>query len=501
MNDGFVETRRDRWGRYLVVPPEGGKPVGYTRATTVAKTLDDTSSLMSWAERMTAIGLARRPDILAQITDAEHDKKALNRLCEQAKEAGGATIRRDLGTALHSILERSWTDPDYTPPAAHIDDVTAVHATIEQAGYRIVEGMNERIVVNDEHRIAGTFDLMLEHHTGRRLIADIKTGSTVAYSGLSFATQLTIYANADNLYTQGAAADGSEDVREPLPELDTSHAIIIHVEPGSGKCTLHRLTLDPTILNLAIAVRTIRKRRDLITELETDVEPEPELTFTDGRDAWIRARIDRIRDADPERLALRWPVDQVPPPKKIDRYDDTQIDLLIPIINDLETICELPFAEPDPAHPAPEPRKRGQPVSPVTPTATIEDWQNATVEMPEEGDLDKARGAELKQRFGNLDPDIRNWIGERVQEANRANLPIRVAEQPTERRCNIAETLIEHRQTGRDDRHLYDTLAYVLDEPTIHAVPLGVAIAVCDNTQSATVLSFVRIGAIFDTAR
>ena len=30
-------ARRDRYGRYLVVPPGGGKPTGYTRATTVAE--------------------------------------------------------------------------------------------------------------------------------------------------------------------------------------------------------------------------------------------------------------------------------------------------------------------------------------------------------------------------------------------------------------------------------------------------------------------------------
>jgi len=490
MTDGFMETRRDRWGRYLVVPPEGGKPVGYTRATTIAKTLDDTSSLMSWGERMTAIGLARRPDILAQISDAENDKTALNKLCQQAKEAGGATIRRDLGTALHSILERSWTDPDYTPPAAHIDDVTAVHAAIETAGYRIVDGMNERIVVNDTHRIAGTFDLMLEHHTGRRVIADIKTGSTVAYSGLSFATQLTIYANADHLYTQGANPDGSEDYRDPLPEVDTSHAIIVHVEPGSGKCTLHRLTLDPTILDLAMTVRNVRKRRDLITELEADSQPQPELTFTPGRDAWLRARIDRIRNTDPERLALRWPADQVPPPKKIDRYDDTQIDLLIPIIDDLETICELPFGDPDPAQPTPTPKSR-----------TTKQQQNATVEMPDEGELNPAHGAELAEQFAALTDKQRTWIGQRVQEANQANLPIRVAEHPTERRCTIAETLIHHITNNTDDQQLYDTVAYVLDEPTIHAVPLGTALAVCNHQQAAKVLSFVRIGATFDTNR
>lgn len=491
MTDGFMETRRDRWGRYLVVPPEGGKPVGYTRATTIAKTLDDTSSLMSWGERMTAIGLARRPDILAQISDAENDKKQLNRLCEQAKEAGGATIRRDLGTALHSILERSWTDPDYVPPAAHVDDVTAVHASIETAGYRIVEGMNERIVVNDEHCIAGTFDLMLEHHTGRRLIADIKTGSTVAYSGLSFATQLTIYANADSLYTQGAAPDGSEDRRDPLPELDRSHAIIIHVEPGSGKCTLHRLSLDPTILDLAMSVRHIRKRRDLITELEPDSQPEPELTFTAGRDQWIRARIDRLRNSDPERLALRWPAHEVPPPKKIDRYDDTQIDLLIPIIDELEAICELPFPEPDPAHPTPTPNSRAPKPAPAA----------NQPDMPEEGELDPERGEQLGQQFLELDHDQRTWVGLRVQEANTANLPIRTKEHPTERRCAIAETLIHHARNQTPDKELYDILRYVLDEPTIDAVPLGTALAVCNARQASTVLSFVRIGAKFDTDR
>ena len=79
MNTGDT-TRRDRYGRYLVLPPDGTKPVGYTRATTIAKTLDDTSSLMAWGERMTAIGLARRPDLLAQI-DPDADTKQLNQLC------------------------------------------------------------------------------------------------------------------------------------------------------------------------------------------------------------------------------------------------------------------------------------------------------------------------------------------------------------------------------------------------------------------------------------
>ena len=34
-------TRRDRWGRYLVLSPTTGKVVGLTRATTIIGSLDD----------------------------------------------------------------------------------------------------------------------------------------------------------------------------------------------------------------------------------------------------------------------------------------------------------------------------------------------------------------------------------------------------------------------------------------------------------------------------
>jgi len=58
-----VEIDRDRYGRPLVVPPNGGKPVAYTRATTIANSLDDASALTAWKMRMAAIGLTTRPDI------------------------------------------------------------------------------------------------------------------------------------------------------------------------------------------------------------------------------------------------------------------------------------------------------------------------------------------------------------------------------------------------------------------------------------------------------
>lgn len=55
-------VRRDRWGRYLVVPPDGGKPVGYTRATTVAKALDE-------AMREVDVPETERIEVLHQFDD------------------------------------------------------------------------------------------------------------------------------------------------------------------------------------------------------------------------------------------------------------------------------------------------------------------------------------------------------------------------------------------------------------------------------------------------
>ena len=166
-----MPTRRDQWGRYKVLSPEG-KVKGYTRATTVAKALDDGAGLLGWGKRMVALGLAQRPDLVALVASiGPDDKKALDGVCERAAEAGGSTIRRDLGTALHAALEESWVDMAKVP-APFVDDVAAVHSTLKAAGLSVVSSMIERMVVMDRFEIAGTFDLIVtdgEHQDGRYL--------------------------------------------------------------------------------------------------------------------------------------------------------------------------------------------------------------------------------------------------------------------------------------------------------------------------------------------
>src|SRR5215472_13629165 len=104
------EPERDRYGRYILPDPKTGKRRSWTRATTWAQTIADTYALNQWQKRMVALGLAQRPDLLAQVAtvlepDTEGQKRKLDRWCQDAEEHAGASQRSNLGTALHSFLE------------------------------------------------------------------------------------------------------------------------------------------------------------------------------------------------------------------------------------------------------------------------------------------------------------------------------------------------------------------------------------------------------------
>lgn len=486
MNDDITntptETRRDRWGRYLVVPPTGGKPVGYTRATTVAKALDDTSSLMAWGERMTAIGLSDRPDLLAQVHEARNDKTALNRICERAKEAGGATVRRDLGTALHSMLEQSFHDPSYQAPVAHKADVESVHAQLRHAGLEVVAGMTERVVVLDEHTIAGTFDLLVRDVvTGELLIADIKTGSSVEYGALGFCVQLSLYARADAMYVQGEAADGSQDRREPMPKVSQQRAVIIHVEPGSGICTIHQLQLHWWLAEMAIDVRSSRSMKGLLQSWQSPLE-----ALLEARNLWIRDRIAACTQANKKLLAAHWPP-SILPPKKAKTYTAEEIDGLDVALARVEKELDITWPTPDPR---------------VTDIKKAVSVIPQTAEEPSEEAVSPAEGAEqpdqrqrLKDAYDALDDDGKSWIAARVWEAAEAQLPIRVAEHPSERRIAIADAMFTAWNKQLGDETLRTMIAAVLDDDTVtmDSISLGAALGCLDHRQAAALAELTNI--------
>lgn len=240
------EPPRDRFGRYLI----DGKP--WQRVTTLAKMLDDTSSLADWKARMTALGLAQRPDLFAQVaTCSVDDRKGLNALVEQAKEAAGASAKANLGTALHAMCEQVdlGADPSTILPQWRAD-VDAYVAATDHIRWSHVEA----IVVNRALGVAGTTDRI--GVTGQRsVVADIKTGS-LDYAALAIAIQIAAYAHADEVF------DATTGELTPMPDVDRETGLIIHLPAGEGRCSLYEVDLVEgwKLAQLAVEVRDARSR-------------------------------------------------------------------------------------------------------------------------------------------------------------------------------------------------------------------------------------------------
>jgi hypothetical protein len=242
------EIDRDRYGRPLIVPLRGGKPVAYTRATTIANSLDDASALTAWKMRMAAIGLTTRPDILLSITAAQEDKLAVNSLIEDAMEVAGANKAANIGTAIHSFAEQldSGHNLGIIPPE-WIPDIKAYEQTTKILNKQFIEQFS----VLDKYKIAGTPDRVVEYN-GELFIADIKTGRIDHPNNV--AIQLAIYAN-------GLPYDSATATRGTWGNINKDKAIIIHLPAGTGTCKLMWIDIKEGFKGLQFAMK-VRKWRD-----------------------------------------------------------------------------------------------------------------------------------------------------------------------------------------------------------------------------------------------
>lgn len=264
-----VEIPRDRWGRPMVVPPTGGKPVAYTRCTTFVDCLEDKFNLQKWEKRMVAIGLTLRPDLLLAASACRDDKSKLDTVCDQAKEAAQGSASATTGTALHALTEQHdrGLDVGPIPDTARADLNAYVQATagLEHLGI-------EEFVVHDGLQIGGTFDRLVRYQ-GETFIADLKTGS-VDFGMGKIAMQLAVYAHC-------VRYDARTHERSPLADVDRKRAIVIHLPAGAATCRL--LWVDIAAgwegVQVARAVREWRKRKDFSEELTSaavdSIPPEP----------------------------------------------------------------------------------------------------------------------------------------------------------------------------------------------------------------------------------
>ncbi|MFT3971723.1 MAG: PD-(D/E)XK nuclease family protein [Micropruina sp.] len=267
---------RDRWQRPMIIPPDGGKPVAYTRATTFAGSIKETNALMEWKARQTAIGLATRPDLAARVAAAgpEPDDEAkakawkadLGKLCASAQEAAGSSTKSNLGTALHAFTEavnRGRTD--VVIPEQYLPHIAAYQEATQ--GWRML-GI-EAFLVEDEYQIGGTADRIAEVPGLGLVIADVKSGAKIAQYPHEAAGQLSIYAHSKRY-------DPATGARTPIDGLRTDVGVIIALNAATGKCDLHLINLIAgwESVRLCAEVRAWRRKKDLLQPLRPAPRPD-----------------------------------------------------------------------------------------------------------------------------------------------------------------------------------------------------------------------------------
>lgn len=226
-------------------------PVPYQRASKYGDVLEDTFNIKEWEKRHVALGVVDRPDIGLQIAAHRDDKRMLNRLADQAKEAAGVSKSSNTGTALHKVTERIDLGEEVpTLPDPYQADIEAFQAATE-----MLEPIDvERFLVNDHVKVAGTADRL--YRIGGRpalTVGDTKTGKTLDYGMGKIAIQLA-------LYSRSKGYDPETGERIDL-NIDQDWGLVVHLPAGTGTCELVWVNLQLGWAGVLLAqdVRDYRK--------------------------------------------------------------------------------------------------------------------------------------------------------------------------------------------------------------------------------------------------
>lgn len=265
-----VIVQRDNKDRPRIFPLDGGKRKSYARCTTFVGCLEDQYTVHLWQMRMTAIGLADRPDLLLSVAANRDDRKELNTIVERAREAAKANTGSTTGTALHTLAEHHDLGRIVKVPPGFAPDIEA---------YKVATAMFEMVsieqfcVLDQWGGVGGTPDRVIKFN-GRYYIGDIKTG-TIDFGMLKFAMQFATYGHSVPYDFRAAALLGDTATREEAVKLrkewpgviDQQRALLIHLPQGQGRCDIYwvDISLGWDAVRIAAAVRAWRNRKDFLT--------------------------------------------------------------------------------------------------------------------------------------------------------------------------------------------------------------------------------------------
>jgi hypothetical protein len=459
---------RDRYGRPMVTPANGGAPEPYTRFSSHGSCLEDRFGLERWKIRTAGKGLATRADLFAQMaaTPAE-DTQRLDALMEQALEAGGGSVGANLGTALHEFAQHVDNGAMTTAeiPAPWAADIAAYRDTLAAAGLTVEPGLVEVSLVHDGLRLAGTADRFLRRSDGRLVCADLKTGKAIGPNPLAYAVQLAAYATAQGY-------DIPTGKRYDIGDVDHTVGLLIHVPAGRGECHLVEVDLVAALeaAHVATIVKQWQKRKDIVRKISvpsrgnvgTDsgagatvertpapVAPVPtpvetavanveaafaytETVATPEHRAWLEKRVRRLvafGDDTKRELAARWPA-HVPKLRNHALHTVREIEAISDACYEIESAHGLPFPDRNPTDPA---------------MATPEAFKPKRVRYvaDEGGDAPQNEIDALRATINALPANQRALIADITKQATAARRGISIREQPTVRRCAIAAMLVD----------------------------------------------------------
>lgn len=241
-----------RNGRYWL-PNDDGQVVGFTRATTIAETLENQYALTNWKLRQAVRGVGLHPSLGARAgapsVDDPRYKETLWGVVKDALAAAGSDSGADSGTALHKVLERvdRGESLDAIPEYFH-PDIIDYRRELEQHNITILPEYIERTVKCKYYDVVGTLDRVVRLEDGTYAILDIKTEIDPKKYPHAKSIQFAIYAAAR------LAMDSSTNQYETMPQIRTDFALIAHIRPGSGKCEILSIPIDVGLWGLRVSI-------------------------------------------------------------------------------------------------------------------------------------------------------------------------------------------------------------------------------------------------------
>lgn len=365
-------TRRDQYGRYLIE----GEP--HTRVSTILDELDNKAALGPWHAAMAIGGLIADIEMMAEAREvwAQHDgnpwysspagKQAAKALVERAAKRGGSKKAADDGHNVHALS--AIADAGGTPqcPSAHHELWLEGYVNgLIRAGITIDPAHIEQIVVLDEITAAGMFDRGRCHVPGfdQALLGDLKSGGTLEWSQHTIPMQVGAYTHADAIVVQGAAVDGSEDRRLPMPDVSRDRALIIHApfeRPGEVNLHIVDAAAGWEAFKIAAAARRWHQGPggaweplpgELVRQLQASIDAVRPPVDNELR-GWLQQRVDIIgRHAKARaRLQIVWPKN-VPPLRASNGHTVEQLGAIEAVLDRIEADFSLPFGPSRPGGP------------------------------------------------------------------------------------------------------------------------------------------------------